>query len=209
MLGTFNPLGFNLRAAYIPLHWGNNKLGIELELSMLNSPCREKMQEQDKWWPLVSEFVLGVRYQRVLSEDWQVNFRAAVGIIPLYTFQTHDGRKYFSDDGDKEFGFKFGASAQYFFWKNLYVEGSIDTVLTKTERDDDLGISSDPRLYLRPSIAIGWQFNRNTETGLRLSGLGLPQIGKTQEPVGQTQVSERKPAVQTEMAEQEFFELDE
>ncbi|MCL1812328.1 MAG: hypothetical protein FWG29_02260 [Treponema sp.] len=182
MLGSFNHRGLNFRAAYIPLHWGDNKLGMEVEASILDFPGRYKL-DGNIGVRLFSEAVFGVRYQRVLNEDWQLNARAALGMIPIYAFDTfwivsiYGDRAYYSDVNSHDFGFKFGASVQYFFWRNAYVEGGLDFALTKTSRDEYRGVSNDPRIYFRPSIGIGWQFNRNAETGLRLRGLGLPAFG--------------------------------
>ncbi|MCL1928957.1 MAG: hypothetical protein FWG07_09235 [Treponema sp.] len=173
MLGAFNPRGVNLRAAYIPLHWGDNKLGFEFEMSILDFPGRKKLDNTGGL--LFSEIVFGMRYQRVLNEDWQLNARAAFGMLPIYAFDTFPGDEmYYSDVINYDFGFKFGVSAQYFFWKNAYVEGGLDFGLVKTNRNHYRGVTDDPRLSFRPSISIGWQFKRNTETGLKLSGLGLP-----------------------------------
>jgi hypothetical protein len=86
------------------------------------------------------------------------------------------------DSGGYEFGFKLGSSVQYFFWKGVYVEGGLDLVFSNVGQ---YNANNNPRLYMKPTIAIGRQHNLHNETGLRLPGTGLPRlrsnVSKTEE----------------------------
>ena len=180
--GSFNPMGISIRYAYIPYRWGNNKLGFEFELTVLEHKNRGLIDNTlVRAVDLFSDVMFGIRYQRVLDERWQINGRAGIGAVNTYAYANR------SDPNDPPvweipegpgFGFKFGASAQFFFWRGVYIEGGLDLIVTNARQDNEKGVSSNARLSLKPTIAIGYQFKRNNETGLRLPGTGLPGSAK-------------------------------
>jgi len=181
-IGPINPLGLSLRYAYLPYRWGKNKLGLEFEFTMLQHKNNGELKKSVRALDLISDIMLGLRYQRVLDEKWQINFRAGAGIANAYAYHRREPlADWETPTNGPAFGFKFGASAQYFFWKDLYVEGGLDFVLAFVGAPkEDRGVSGDPRLYMKPTIAIGWQFDRNNETGLRLPGMGFPDLRKNE-----------------------------
>ena len=166
---SFNAGGANFRFAWIPYIWRKNKLGFEIEMDILNHKNANLIRD---YFPL-NEVMFGIRYQRVLNDNWQLNAKAGIGMVPIYAYSYYHEWEYAESGG--EFGFNFGASVQYFIWRNLYVEGGLTFILTKTSENLGKNVSNDPRLYMKPNIAIGWQFNRNNETGLRLPGMGFQQ----------------------------------
>jgi len=152
-LQPFNPAGVSIRYAWLPQRWSNNKLGLRFELGILDHINRKRGNPVD----LISVLTLGAIYQRVLSENWQINVHVGAGISNPYS----------GSSGGIPFVVDFGASAQLFFVKNAYVEAGLDMALLNMAKT---------RCVLRPGIAIGWQFNKNNETGLRLPGTGLPSF---------------------------------
>jgi len=152
LLGTFNPGGLGLRYVYLPHHWGRNKLGFGIESDFLFHPQGEN-------YVFFSHVLFGVYYQRMLSERWQIGAHTGAGVSNPYDFEFNSFYILYA--------MNIGTSVQYFFWKNIYVEAGLDMVF----------IFPDPtKAVLRPSINVGWQINRNTETGLRLPGTGLPRF---------------------------------
>jgi hypothetical protein len=107
-----------------------------------------------------------------------MNLRAGAGLIPYYGYNNY-GNGWTYGESSSGFGFKFGASAQYFFWENAYIEGSLDFALTKNFSESENFEYGKPVLYMKPGIAFGWQFRRDRETGIRLPGPGFPNIGET------------------------------
>jgi len=180
----FNPLGLNIRYAYIPYRWGVNKLGYEFEISILSHlHSRDEFWPMDKYWDLLSEIIFGIRYQRVLNENWQLNFRTGFGMSNNYyynrwnekeedpsTGQAVPGTDYWGWNG-MSYTCKLGASAQYFIRNGFYAEVSLDLTVIENWRNKN---TDSPSLYLKPGIAFGYQYKRNNETGLRLTGSGLP-----------------------------------
>ncbi|MDR0448198.1 MAG: hypothetical protein LBH07_05975 [Treponema sp.] len=173
-LSPVNPLGVNIRYAYLPYRWGRNKLGFEFELSLQEHKNRHTFNSVDRGFESISELLAGIRYQRVLDKFLQINGRAAIGAANAYDYITEYNYDYYTGNYTKRhtlinygFAFDIGASAQYFFWNNAYVEAGLDLVFILTKKT---------RSVLRPNLGIGWQFNRNSETGLRLPGTGLQQF---------------------------------
>jgi hypothetical protein len=90
-----------------------------------------------------------VLYQRKLPKDWQLNVRLGTGF----------GNPHLNDKG-VALTLNTGLSVQRFFWRGLYAEAGFDIIGSFYDET--------PRWMLSPGIGIGWQFNLNTETGLRL-----------------------------------------
>jgi hypothetical protein len=157
MLRPFNPLGAYFRVAYIPYRWGKNKLGAEFELYILEHPNRQTLSEEYRNVDILSHAQFEVLYQRVLTKPWQLNARAGMGISNPYAFDDT-----FNDDTVVAYSINAGASVQYFFWKNAYVEGGLDFMFTFGEVKHGI---------FRPGIGIGWQFNRDAPTGFTEDGL--------------------------------------
>jgi hypothetical protein len=160
-LRSFNPGGGYIRAAYLPYRWGKNKLGMELNTYILEHPNRLDYVEDDsveRYLELLSTVHLGVLYQYVFKEPWQFNVRAGVGISNPYDFdEGHDDKGY-----TIPVSASLGSSIQYFIKRNFYAEAGLDFTISFGEYRNH-GI-------LRPGLGIGWQFNRNAETGIKPNG---------------------------------------
>ena len=150
-LSVFNPVGFNIRYAYLPHIWGKNKFGYEVESSFL---FRTEGGEAD-FFDNINSLLFGIRYQRVITDSLYLNTRAAFGIANAYKYMEY----YQYNSMEMGLAFNFGTAVQYFFWKDLFAQVSLDILLVHDVRT---------RVQFRPGISIGWQFNRDTETGLRL-----------------------------------------
>jgi hypothetical protein len=100
----------------------------------------------DDWYATLSEAIIGLRYQQALTDQWQFNTRLGIGIANTYGSPEQDG----SWTNWVGFGIKLGASVQYFFWKDMYAELGADLLYTVTK--------DNPRLALKPSLAVGWQW---------------------------------------------------
>jgi len=148
-LNSFNLLGFNFRYAYIPLQWGRNKLGFDVELHLLDHPLRSDYNKG-----LISEATFGIRYQMELNDFWQVNTRIAAGIS-----QSYDLSEYYVSqpnfriyhDSSYSFALGVGASVQYFFWGNMFAEAGIDMTFI---------FADELKAVLRPGISIGYRINQ-------------------------------------------------
>jgi hypothetical protein len=149
-LQLFNPLGMYLRTAYLPYRWGGSKLGFEFALHMLDPLNRKDDENFYKYLDLLRYMQFGVLYQRRLPKNWQLNARLGIGISNSYA----------NDVGDIEPALNAGLSIQRFFWRGFYAEAGLDVITSF--------YNNKARWMLNPGIGIGWQFNRDAETGLRL-----------------------------------------
>ncbi|MDR2767385.1 MAG: hypothetical protein LBB82_03560 [Treponema sp.] len=148
-LKTFNPAGAYLRAACLPYRWGNNKLGFEFAFFILDYYRRVKTENKAQRMVALMRGAQGnILYQRKLREDWQLNARLGAGI----------GHPYQEGDG-VALTFNGGLSVQRFFVQGFYAEAGLDLIASSYVKT---------RWMLSPAIGIGWQFNRDAETGLRL-----------------------------------------
>jgi hypothetical protein len=150
-LEPFNPLGIYLRIACLPHRWGDNKFGYESALYILDHPNRETYSPPYNYIDILRYGQFGVLYQRKLPKDWQLNARLGVGISNPYDFN--------SMDVEIPLAMNAGLSVQRFFWRDLYAEAGFDMVVSFGRKT---------HWILNPGIGIGWQFNRDAETGLRL-----------------------------------------
>jgi hypothetical protein len=148
-LAPFNPLGAYLRTAYLPHRWGDNKLGFEFAVYILEHPNRGTYDEYREI-DLLRYVQFGVLYQRKLPKNWQLNGRLGTGIANPYDPD---------DDGVYiPLATNFGLSVQRFFWRGFYAEAGFDLVVS---------FGRETHWMLNPGIGIGWQFNRDAETGLQ------------------------------------------
>jgi hypothetical protein len=150
-LQPFNPLGAYLRIAHLPHRWGDNKFGYEFTVYVLDHPNRETYDPPYNYldiWRYGQQ--LGVLYQRRLPKDWQLNVRGGVGISNPYDPHV--------DEVDIPIGVNAGLSVQRFFRRGFYAEAGLDMVVSFGRKT---------HWMLNPGIGIGWQFNRDTETGFR------------------------------------------
>ena len=168
ILQPFNAGGYNLQYAYIPIRWGANKLGFEMELSMLLHKGRSELNSGTAVLDSFSEiFVALIRYQRVLAQAWQLNVRTGIGLGNAYIY-TRDAEQSINIGGPR-FIYKAGVSAQYFYWRNAYAEAGLNFVFIQTDTI---------RSIMKPQISLGWQLSNNAESGLRLERSGLPRFDR-------------------------------
>ncbi|MDR1900577.1 MAG: hypothetical protein LBQ55_11245 [Treponema sp.] len=158
LLWPVNPMGVYIRGAYIPFRWGNNKLGFEFALYILEHPNRVEWTEDSGYTyvDLLRQGLFDILYQRKLEKDWQLNVRIGVGISNPYDFGNDVGVNI-------PFMMNTGVSVQRFLWKGLYAEAGIDFSLSFGRFFGRVNHG-----MLNPGVGIGWQFNRDAETGLRL-----------------------------------------
>jgi hypothetical protein len=149
-LTPFNPLGTYLRTANLPHRWGDNKVGFEFAIYVLEHPNRETYDEY-RYIDLLRYAQFGILYQRKLPKDWQLNARLGIGISNPYDTQ--------AENIVIPIAANAGLSVQRFLWKGLYAEAGLDFIVS---------FGRETHRMLSPSIGIGWQFNRDAETGLRL-----------------------------------------
>jgi hypothetical protein len=150
-LQSFNLKGIGFRYAYLPYRWNNNKLGIGFELSILDHINRNMVAEGFTTLDLISHMFLGIYYQRITSENWQTSAHMGIGFSNPYD--------YIHVFNGPSFAANAGVSAQYFFWKNAYVEAGMDLVFIWSDKT---------KSSLRPNLSVGWQFRRKNKTGARL-----------------------------------------
>jgi len=162
-LDNFNPAGFEFSYAYFPHRWSNNKLGIGIDFYMLEHKNRDKIIPALINPDLVSHLLFNIRYQRVLTDNWQIGVHAGLGISNSYIYKDSFAGVSLAADA--------GVSVQYFVWKDLFVEAAVDLIFLFSDKTSAL---------LRPGISVGWQFRRNNETGLRLPGHQMPAVTKSE-----------------------------
>jgi hypothetical protein len=146
-LDAFNPLGAYLRIAFLPHRRGDNKFGFEFAIYVLDHRNRETYDVPYNYIDLLRYVQFAALYQRRLPKDWQLNARLGAGISNPYD---HD---YVPPPA-----LNLGLSFQRFFWRGFFAEAGFDFVVSFGEKT---------HWILNPGIGIGWQFNRDTETGLR------------------------------------------
>jgi hypothetical protein len=100
-----------------------------------------------------------ILYQRSLAEKWQLNIKGGLGLGNSYIYRQSNGKNY--SEGPA-LNYKAGASVQYFFRHDAFLETSLNFSFIEANY---------MRVYAQPGVSIGWQFNRNTGTGLRWSGV--------------------------------------
>jgi hypothetical protein len=154
-LDPVNPLGAYLRASTIPYRWGSNKLGFEWNIYVLETPNRWEWIDDRfyRYLDLLSAVQFNILYQRVLSDPWQLSVRAGLGISNPYDNEDDD-----NESVEIPPAVNAGVSFQYFFWKGFYAEAGLDYTISLGRRFHHI---------IRPGIGIGWQFNRNAETGFK------------------------------------------
>jgi len=166
-LQAFNPAGAGALIAVLPYRWGKNKLGFGFEFSLLEHKNRD-LVEGLKGFDLINHAMFGMYYQRVLSENWQIGVHVGAGLSNANSYKYSYSGDESANGGGVSVAVDFGVSAQYFFWRNAYLEAGVDLDLLWFD-----GVTR-ARGALRPIIALGVQGRRNNETGLRLPGPGLP-----------------------------------
>jgi hypothetical protein len=179
-LSPFNAGGFSFHHASLDKRWGKNKLGLEFEFSILVHKNWDKLYG-DIWLArlgIISDLGLLVLYQRAFGDAWQLNVKGGLGFGNAYNFDIND----FQAPG---LNYKAGASVQYFYWRNAYVEAGLDFTFIHADM---------LRGYMKPGIRLGWQFNHNADPGLRLKGSGFQQI---RPKTAETTESEAEPFVET------------
>jgi hypothetical protein len=148
-LNVFNPLGAYLRIASLPHRLGNTKFGFEFALYVLDHPNRKIYMPPYNYIDLLRYAQFAMLYQRKLQNDWQLNARFGIGISNPY-----EG----TDDVLVPPALNGGFSFQRFFWRGFYAEAGLDLVVS---------FGRETHWIMNPGIGIGWQFNRDAETGLR------------------------------------------
>jgi len=157
-LNGFNPVGFKLSYVNFPYRWSENKLGVGIDFYILDHVHRTKIEQEFVNIDLLSHLFFNVYYQRILSDNWQAGFHAGFGISNPYN--------YIDNFSGISLAVDTGVSFQYFFWKDMFIKAGIDVIFIFF--DDYI------RTSVRPELSIGWQINRNNETGLRLPGSKSP-----------------------------------
>jgi len=179
VLRPFNPLGFSLRYAYLPLRWEKNKLGFRFEIGALwHVNQADAVPVEFIALDTLSQFTIGILYQRVLADNWHINAHAGLGISNNYNYGISS---YYSDirsaySPAPAFAANAGVSAQFFFIDNFFLEMGIDFTFIFSYLD--------LKIAMRPGIAFGYQFKRNNSTGLNFGApneyidpfFGLPDL---------------------------------
>jgi hypothetical protein len=151
-LEPVNLAGAFLRMAWLTHRWDDNKFGFEFALYVLDHPNRETYDSPYNYIDILRYGYIGILYQRRLPEkDWQANARLGAG-----TSNPYDPR---SENVEIPLVLNAGLSIQRFFRGGLYAEAGFDFAVS---------FGREPHLILNPGIGLGWQFNRDAETGLRL-----------------------------------------
>jgi len=147
-------------------------LGFNFDLSILEHVNRKTALKNPDYHflDLFSQLSVGVIYQRVLSDNWNVNLHAGIGASNLYDFNNNDFSFYY-------FAVNAGASFQYFFNDYFFAEAGMDISFISYASDE-------LKIAMRPVLALGYQFRRNNNTGVNFDSLkeysdvfyGLPDL---------------------------------
>ena len=160
MLQNVNTLAFSLYYAWLPYRWDSNKLGLGFTFGALYHINNSLIDGELQLFDLISIATLGVHYQRTMRNNWQLNAHAGIGISNPYDYNV--------EFQGPAFTLSYGASVQYFFTNETFVEAGLDMAWFLYDGTF--------RSMLRPRIAIGRQLNRDNETGLRLPTSGFPRF---------------------------------
>jgi len=177
-LWPLNPLGLNISYAYLPFRWDKNRLGFKFEFSILEHANRETAinNKEHHFLDLLSQSFFGILYQRVLSDEMNLNMHAGIGVSNNY------------DYGDGNFSFysfaaNIGASVQYFFTNNFFAEAGMDFSFISSN-------ANELKIGMHPVLSFGYQFRRNNETGIKINSpndytdifYGLPDLDPEEDP---------------------------
>ena len=150
---VFLPLSFGTRVSFIPFKWKFGNLGAEFNgsWSLLKSSQTTATQQVDSKAHLIIAD-LGVLFQYwIISKELSVNGRLGFGFAGIinYHFDYSPGGK--SDSISKAaFNYQIGASVQWLFYKQIFIEGSLD-LLHVAHKEIPTG-------FVRIGIFGGYQF---------------------------------------------------
>ncbi|MDR2370791.1 MAG: hypothetical protein LBD71_04870, partial [Treponema sp.] len=174
-LNLFNFRGTYVRLGWLPVKTGIGNFGLEVNMNFLVDNSIDVKNFGDIFNGFSGAHV-DLLYQGVFSERWQFNARAGVGGGDTY----YDTGGY--DDDVVPLLLNFGASVQFFMWKNLYAEAGADFQYMRAVS----------HFMIRPAIGMGWQFGKWPEYAEVKSALkrGIdPSVPVTDIPRGEFTLS--------------------
>ena len=148
---VFAPLGFSVRASFVPFKLSFGYFGFELgaDWAFLKSKLN-KMETQAHLATVNVDFLFQYwLYKKKLA----LNSRAGVGIAGLFDYHfiyTDTDKKSPDSYNTMAFSLNTGASLQWLFFKQLFIEGGVD-LLFITHREIPMG-------FVRFGIYVGYQF---------------------------------------------------
>jgi hypothetical protein len=142
-LNLFNSRGIYVRMGWLPVKTPIGNFGLEGNLNFLADNSMD-LKKPANILNGISGGHFDLLYQGVLTERLQLNARFGVGGGDKY----HDYGNY--DTDVFPLLFNFGASVQFFLWKNLYAEAGADFQFMRAVN----------HFMIRPALGMGWQFGR-------------------------------------------------
>jgi len=124
----FVPLGFSARASYIPFKWDIGYIGVELTPSWT---LLDSAKDQKKTTAHLVVVNVDALYQYwIRRREVAINGRVGFGFAGVfnYQFQYTDTGKDSKSMSTAAFSFNLGASVQWFFYKQFFVEGGLDYI---------------------------------------------------------------------------------
>jgi len=158
-LDLFNPQGYDFRLAWIFRYSMVGNFGLELQMFSLVDNARQR-EWADNGKGSIFEAIhggtLNFLYQRPAAERWQHNIRIGMGAGEAYLYddQVSFETEYYKYESAADIYLHLGYSAQFFLWKNLYLEAGLDLLY-------GVGFKTAANaLILRPALGMGWQMGR-------------------------------------------------
>ena len=147
---VFIPASLTARASFIPLKWKIGNLGVEVNPSWSYLSSDENGFKTSAQLVMVNADALFQYW--IIQKTLFVNTRAGLGFAGIfnYRFQYEETGKIGEPINLAALSFNFGASAQWFIYKQIFVEGGLDYV--------QIFHSDIPMIFLRMGIFAGYQF---------------------------------------------------
>ena len=147
----FNMLAFSARVSYIPFKWGFGNLGVEF-----NPTWAYLTSEDDNYKTSGHLFLAHINalFQYwILKNKLSVNARTGMGIAGIFNYQFLDkkaGIPSRNSYNTMAFSIDLGASVQWFFYRQFFLEGGID-YFHFAHREISMG-------FIRIGLFAGYQF---------------------------------------------------
>ena len=147
---VFIPLSFGARASFIPFKWKIGFWGAELNASWAYLGSDQPIAKTTAHLLLVNAG--GVFQYWLMPKELSVNGRISAGFAGIidWKFQFNDTGKFSDPINTSAFMFSVGSSVQWYFYKQIFVEGGFDYI--------HIAHKDIPMDFIRIGIYGGYQF---------------------------------------------------
>jgi len=147
---VFNALSFTAKVSYIHFKWDFGNLGLEFSPSWVYLSSEDENHKSGGHLMLLHVNALFQYW--IIRKDLSLNARAGIGMAGIFNLRLTDKKTGLpgSPYNNLEFTFNLGASVQWFFFKQFYMEGGLDYIHV-TQKEIPMG-------FVRIGLFGGYQF---------------------------------------------------